>query len=261
MSFDDDEPITLSADTLAALKDFQAEKEAEKDRFATLQARSQARFETVQAEDGSGGPIGGDNPDIDLFKEDWQLSQFWYSPETADALAAELLSGAGSGSSNTLRVGVLCAPSVYPKLISRQASDAWLFEYDTRFEVLAGPKFVKYDYNYPFQLPSALKGTFDRLIIDPPFLSDECEVKAATTARWLGKADARFIVCSGAKMRDLLLRIYKARETKFKVQHNNGRLSNDFMCLLNYNSNNTDEFGFFDQEGISSEYTASSTVA
>lgn len=236
---DDDDSITLSAGTLAALRDFQTEKELEKERFAALQARAQERFS--RTETGDQEDKHEENPEIDLFKEDWQLSQFWYAPETADALAQELLSG--SSAKETIRVGVLCAPSVYPKLMKRKPKDAWLFEYDTRFEVLAGQKFVKYDYNFPFRLPQELKGTFDRLIIDPPFLSDECETKAAMTARWLGKANARLIICSGAKMRNLLLRLYKAHETKFKVEHTSGRLSNDFVCLLNYTSENVQDFG------------------
>lgn len=239
---DEEESITLSASTLAALRDFQSEKEVEKERFAALQARAQERFSHIDK--GLSPEEHEESLDIDLFKEDWQLSQFWYSSETAEALASELLSD--SKKLDNIRVGILCAPSVYPKLMRHKPKDAWLFEYDTRFEVLAGQKFVKYDYNFPFRLPQELKGTFDRLIIDPPFLSDECETKAAMTARWLGKTDARLIVCSGAKMRDLLLRLYKAHESKFRVEHNSGRLSNDFVCLLNYVSDNPEEFGPLD---------------
>lgn len=255
---DDNEVVTLSDQTLAALQAFQEEQHAEQERFAALQARAQARF---GGDDGAVSGNGIDGPDIDLFHEDWQLSQFWYTSETAEALATEVLSVDSNELGDPPRVGVLCAPSVYPKLLAQQAADAWLFEYDTRFEVLAGPKFVKYDYNYPFQLPQELRGTFDALIIDPPFLSDECEVKAATTARWLGKSDARFIVCSGAKMRDLLLRLYKARETKFNVEHRNGRLSNDFLCLMNYTSTNSETFGFLEGNGITQEYVATSIAA
>jgi hypothetical protein len=190
--------------------------------------------------------------------EDWQLSQFWYSAETADALAAELLK-CGADKANHPRVGVLCAPSVYPDLVKRAAKDAWLFEYDTRFKLLAHDKFVKYDYNQPFQLPQELKGTFDGLIIDPPFLQDDCEIKAASTARWLGKPECRFIVCSGAKMRDLLLRLYNAEESQFQVAHSGGRLSNDFVCLLNYKSTNP---AFAPQASMAkAEYSVSSQTA
>lgn len=238
MKDEEDEPLVLSGYALAALQSFQAEEQAEKDRFAALQSRAQSRFADVQKED-----IGQDQeePNIEEFKEDWQLSQFWYSVETASALAQELLSDPGGAA---LRIGVLCAPSVYPDLKRHKAQDAWLFEIDTRFEVLAGQKFVKYDYNFPLRFPPKLKGTFDRLIIDPPFLSDECETKAAMTARALGKPTARYIICSGAKMRDLCLRLYRAKESRFQVGHRNGRLSNDFMCLLNYTSSNQQDFGF-----------------
>ena len=226
---DDLDDFKLSADTLAALREFQADKEAEEARFASLANAAQERFSTI---DSSSTPEG---PGIDAFKEDWQLSQFWYSDDTAEALASELLSDAGPA----LRIAILCAPSVYPKLLAQGAQDVWLFEYDARFEVLAGSKFVKYDYNYPTRIPVDLKGTFDRIIVDPPFLSDDCETKAAMTARYIAKSTARIILCSGAKMRDLCMKLYRARETRFKVQHKNGRLSNDFMCLANYESQNS----------------------
>lgn len=256
----EDDPIKLSEHTLVALRTFQEQQEAEKEQFAVLQARAQSRFSQNQ-DSQADFKLQSIIPEIDLFKEDWQLSQFWYSSATADALAQELLNDPTTSREAPLRVGVLCAPSVYPKLLTRNASDVWLFEFDIRFEVLAGEKFVKYDYNFPLQLPIELKGSFDRLIVDPPFLSDECEVKAATTARWLSKPDARLLICSGAKMRDLLLRIYKAHETKFKVEHNSGRLSNDFLCLTNYFSENVEQFGPIEDKAICHEYSSSSSVA
>jgi hypothetical protein len=46
---DDDEPLTLSLDTLNALKEFQSEQQAEKERFAALEARAQARFDAAKS--------------------------------------------------------------------------------------------------------------------------------------------------------------------------------------------------------------------
>jgi len=38
-------------------------------------------------------------------------------------------------------------------------------------------EFVHYDFEKALQLPPELKGTFDRIIVDPPFLSDDCQTK------------------------------------------------------------------------------------
>lgn len=51
-------------------------------------------------------------------------------------------------------------------------------EFDDRFKLLAKPgRFIHYDFNRPLDVPKELKGTFDRALIDPPFLSDECQSK------------------------------------------------------------------------------------
>lgn len=50
-----------------------------------------------------------------------------------------------------------------------------LLEYDTRFAVFK--EFVRYDFEKAIQLPAELKGTFDAIICDPPFLSSDCQTK------------------------------------------------------------------------------------
>ena len=53
-----------------------------------------------------------------------------------------------------------------------------LFEFDPRFEVF-GDDFVLYDFQQPLRgLPPQLKGAFDRVLIDPPFLSEDCQTKS-----------------------------------------------------------------------------------
>ncbi len=45
--------------------------------------------------------------------------------------------------------------------------------------------FVKYDFNAPLDVPAALQGTFDMVVIDPPFITHEVWQKYAQTARAL----------------------------------------------------------------------------
>jgi tRNA G10 N-methylase Trm11 len=38
-------------------------------------------------------------------------------------------------------------------------------------------EFVPYDFEKAIQLPTELKGSFDAIICDPPFLSQDCQTK------------------------------------------------------------------------------------
>lgn len=156
---------SLSASTLAALREFQSEQDARTSHFAQLASQADTAFRAKS---------------IDEFQEDWNLSQFWYSEATQTLLARELLDGATSGT----RTIIISAPSVYAALL-RECKDkdellqnVWLMEFDDRFELLAKPgRFVKYDFNRPLEVPRELKGSFDRVLVDPPFLSNECQSK------------------------------------------------------------------------------------
>jgi hypothetical protein len=138
-----------------------------------------------------------------------------------------------------------------------------LLEFDERFAVFK--EFAVYDFEHPMRLPSELKGKFDRIICDPPFLSEDCQTKgillpylskpdllaygcsiAALTVRWLAKswtttsAEAtnplRLIVCTGERMENLIGKLYSKagiQTTNFEVKHAKG-LSNEFRCYSNF---------------------------
>jgi hypothetical protein len=117
-------------------------------------------------------------------------------------------------------------------------------EYDKRFEVV-GRDFVFYDYQLPLRLPHEMKGAFDRIICDPPFLSDDCQAKTALTARYLAKEWApasassggiRFVTCTGERMEPLIAKLYGGigvKTTTFEPAHSKG-LSNEFRCYANF---------------------------
>lgn len=46
-----------------------------------------------------------------------------------------------------------------------------LFEFDKRFELIAGDNFVNHDLDEPEVFPEELRGKFDLAICDPPFLN------------------------------------------------------------------------------------------
>ena len=236
---DDDDMPTLPADTLALLQNFQNEKASAQQKFEALKSNSENAF---AASDPNAKLT------MDLFGEDWQISQFWYSDATANTLAEALLDGADGSTS----IAVVSAPSVYIALRNILASPPWtdddgaqrpalrLLEYDRRFAVL-GSDFEYYDYQSPLALPQDLKGKFDRIICDPPFLSEDCQAKTALTARFLAKSwsqeSLRLISCTGERMEDLITgKLYRGvgvKTTSFEVVHAKG-LSNEFRCFASF---------------------------
>lgn len=73
--------------------------------------------------------------------------------------------------------------------------EVYILEYDRRFEI-HGENFVFYDYNKPLDLPQKLeKHSFDLVVADPPYLSEECLRKTAETVKFLAKE--KILLCTG----------------------------------------------------------------
>ncbi|KAI1371913.1 putative N6-adenine methyltransferase-domain-containing protein [Hypoxylon crocopeplum] len=226
---------TLSSHALAALQDFYGERDAHADKFEKLKAAAEEQHDNAL-------PLS-----MDVFTEDWNESQFWYSDETATLLAKQLLHGVREDEV----IAVVSAPSVFVALKNLlNTADAntpkpqkvYLLEHDQRFSIF--PEFVFYDFQQPIKLPAHLKGSVDRIICDPPFLSEDCQTKAALTVRWVSRpssgADSRprprLIVCTGERMETLVTKLYRsfgARTTTYEPRHARG-LSNEFYCYANF---------------------------
>ncbi|KAF2813695.1 uncharacterized protein BDZ99DRAFT_485863 [Mytilinidion resinicola] len=230
----DDEIPQLSAGALNALKEFYGDRDTKQKEFEDLKAQAESDFD------------GEKKLSMDAFTEDWNASQFWYNDETATLLAEQLLDGATDDSS----IVVVSAPSVFIQLKNLLASRKYkcrpqmtLLEFDERFAVFK--EFAMYDFEHPMRLPPELKGKFDRIICDPPFLSEDCQTKAALTVRWLAKSwttasagsnPFRLIVCTGERMENLIGKLYSKtgiQTTSFEVKHAKG-LSNEFRCYSNF---------------------------
>ncbi|CCT67460.1 probable NADH2 dehydrogenase (ubiquinone) 40K chain [Fusarium fujikuroi IMI 58289] len=105
MSFEDEEPISLSSHALAALAEFHAEKDAHEKTFEKLRTgaapRAGAGLGVVEPEDED--PVAEDADDQPLsmaaFTEDWNESQFWVRKTTCtnNVLSSSCLAPFGSG--------------------------------------------------------------------------------------------------------------------------------------------------------------------
>ncbi|QLL32904.1 hypothetical protein HG536_0D04260 [Torulaspora globosa] len=237
---DTEDELALSAHALAALQEFRLEQEKHQDEFRKIYQEADREFsEAKKRKEG-----------MKLFKEDWQLSQFWYTDSTADLLADALLEGADA---DTV-IAIVSAPSVYAAIKRKQDREIptehiYLMEYDRRFELMAGKEhFLFYDYRNPQDFDAKLKGKVNRLIIDPPFLNEDCQTKSAITAKALlaendnsktrnGLLKHRLISCTGERMSEVISKVYPdTKMTTFLPEHANG-LSNEFRCYANFKWN------------------------
>lgn len=95
------------------------------------------------------------------------------------------------------RIACISCPTLFTKLLEVKPASCQvtLLEYDQRFDV-HGEDFIFYDYRHPLDLPDSLiKGSFDLVAADPPFLSEECLTKTSLTIRHLTKN--KILLCTG----------------------------------------------------------------
>ncbi len=121
-----------------------------------------------------------------------------------------------------------------------------LLENDLRFRVF-GDQFSYYDYRYPLDFNFAsvaakdlwnsrnAMGKADLIIVDPPFLSEECFQKTAETVIHFSHDQTKIILNTGLVMNTLALQLLSAKVCTFRPKHSSG-LANEFRCYTNFQS-------------------------
>ena len=113
----------------------------------------------------------------------------------------------------------MSAPSVYQKLRERHRDDVsvCIFEYDRRFAVY-GEDFVYYDYKNPVDLPERIAThSFDIVVADPPYLSEECLRKTSETIKLLTRG--KILLCPAAVMGEAAAKLRGVKTCKFIPEH------------------------------------------
>ncbi|KAH0625115.1 hypothetical protein JD844_033247 [Phrynosoma platyrhinos] len=149
------------------------------------------------------------NYSLGSIEENWQLSQFW--------------------------IACVSAPSIYQKLKEQNSNEfsTCILEYDKRFSAY-GAEYIFYDYNDPLNLPTNLTAhSFDIVLADPPYLSEECLRKTAQTIKYLTKG--KILLCTGSIMEEHAAKYLGVKMCKFIPKHTQN-LANEFRCYVNYDS-------------------------
>ncbi|GAA5887199.1 hypothetical protein JCM3774_000621 [Rhodotorula dairenensis] len=238
-------PLQLDPSTLAALSSFYDEQAEAERQFQELEKKAHDRLVAAQEGKPAGEPEQMMSVDEfrRLFGEDWQLSQFWYSASFAARFSRFLYSLC----TPRTRIAFLSCPTAYIGFQHENPlPDAWLWEYDTRFKLVAGDKFVHYNLEEPELYPDDLRGTVDIAIADPPFLNEVTNRYFATTLRSLLKPDGKLILLTSTSVATILPKVYTdapigpLRRTTMQVEHAGGRLQNDFACWASWDFENQD---------------------
>jgi hypothetical protein len=172
--------------------------------------------------------------------EDWQLSQFWYNESTSQTLCDAVVEAAELVDVKEPVVMFVSAPTAYQAAVKRQDLEHTRLlcaEYDTKFRAIAGEEnFVFYDYSNPLDMPKEFEHAVDVLLIDPPFLSQECVEKFMETSRLLSHEHTKIIFASGFQV-DVHVRAHgkDMRRCDFQPEHEGG-LANVFATWTNYES-------------------------
>lgn len=137
------------------------------------------------------------------------FNQYWYSAYTIQALVKEI-------EANTSRAAFLSTPSVYYSLTkgSECRTNSYVFDFDDQWA--KDPHFVKYDFNKPEDLPAELLHTFDCVVIDPPFITEEVWEKYATAAKALLKEGGKVVCSTVAENEAIMQRLLGAKPVAFK---------------------------------------------
>lgn len=127
------------------------------------------------------------------------LNQYWFSRGTIGAFVAEIADVASSAA-------LVSSPSVYFSLPEGLRARCKVFDYDRQWE--SDPGYVFYDFNDPEAVPAELRGAFDLVLVDPPFITYEVWAKYAATTKALLRENGRVMCTTIAEnagmMRELL---------------------------------------------------------
>ena len=136
-------------------------------------------------------------------KEDFGLSQFWYTDECAAELAKKVMTFG--------RIAVLSCPSLH-RALQQLGGDSAVFEIDRRFD---DGHFVYFDFRNPDRREDLAKA-FDFVVMDPPYVSQDCLREFFRYADFLSPP-GRLLVFTSVVNRHFLLEYKDLRLTKYTL--------------------------------------------
>ena len=136
-----------------------------------------------------------DNKFLKRTPENADFNQYWFSEKTIQFILNQIQKNNAGG-----RIGLIATPSIFFSLLADTQEKSYLFDID---DVLISKhkNGRKYDFNWTDydKYFSDLKGTFDFIVIDPPFITEEAWSKFAAFGKYLANEKCKFLVSSIAE--------------------------------------------------------------
>jgi hypothetical protein len=172
----------------------------------------------------------------DKIDEDWELSQFWYTKETADNIIKLIANYAEKN--KKVNIALLCTPSLYRAYLRNKNQmenlNVALFEFDERFSIFKDA-FNFYDLNKPLDIDKIHNKKYDIIVADPPFLNEETIHKVSETMRLISNENGIKIFITGIQVEDSIIKEFpELKLTNIKIEHDKKRLQNPFgfFCAI-----------------------------
>ena len=172
----------------------------------------------------------------DKIDEDWELSQFWYTKETADNIIKLIANYAEKN--KKVNIALLCTPSLYRAYLRNKNQmenlNVALFEFDKRFSIFEDA-FNFYDLNKPLDIDKIHHNKYDIIVADPPFLNEETIHKVSESMRLISNENSIKIFITGIQVEDSIIKEFpELKLTNIKIEHDKKRLQNPFgfFCAI-----------------------------
>eukprot|EP00899_Mesostigma_viride_P006587 jgi/Mesvir1/1592/Mv14560-RA.1 len=95
--------------------------------------------------------------------------------------------------SQATAVAFLSTPSIYFSLSDPEIKkNSYLFDLDDQWS--KHPNYIRYDFNAPEDIPPDKSLAFDMVMIDPPFITEDCWQKYTTTTKLLLKPGGKLLL-------------------------------------------------------------------
>mmetsp|Transcript_20915 Transcript_20915/g.37665 ORF Transcript_20915/g.37665 Transcript_20915/m.37665 type:complete len:251 (-) Transcript_20915:55-807(-) len=183
---------------------------------AKIQSESQVVYpeKKEQAEENATAPDDFEAETVSEFlaknPEKGDINQYWYSPITIEKMVAEVKEHGGE----PLKVAFVSTPSLFFSLTTEQRRECAVLDYDRKWE--SDPGFVFYDYNEPESVPEEIKGTFEMLVIDPPYITREVWAQYAITAKLLLAPNGRILLSTVAENAEMMKELLDVEPQNFR---------------------------------------------
>ena len=136
---------------------------------------------------------------LKLTPENGDYNQYWFSEKTIEFFLEQVKKYGKN------RIGFIATPSIFFSLSKEDQEKSYLFDIDEKLtkKHKNGKKYDFNDNNYQELFPE-LKESFDFLVIDPPFITEEAWTKFSNFAHYLKNKECKIIACSIAENKENL---------------------------------------------------------